>query len=301
VQLKPNMGEKSTKCLSISAVTLSAAALTVSLVLLGWTVLVEKSDFGDIEQLRKRLEDLETEHDYILDKEVSPASKLLTSAPSLCSLLPDPGPCGSLVSRWYYLPREEDCIQFPWGGCQGNDNNFVSLDQCRAACQVPQDKPLSASQRSVLPIPTLPPLPALKENFSPSDCQLGPAAGPCEDRITRYYHEGGQCNSFQYGGCSGNGNNFFSMSECERYCGEDVHQEQVLRRENQDEGVRKRHRVDSCSLPEDLGTCAGSHTRFRWDKEAKECVAFAWTGCGGNSNNYRTRQKCWKRCGRDVI
>ena len=182
------MGEKSTKCLSISAVILSAAALTVSLVLLGWTVLVEKSDFGDIEQLRKRLEDLETEHDYILDKEVSPASKSLTSAPSLCSLLPDPGPCGSLVSRWYYLPREEDCIQFPWGGCQGNDNNFVSLDQCRAACQVPQDKPKSSHL-----LQADSPLMMLKDPPTAQDCHLPPDSGPCEDRITRFYHDGEDC------------------------------------------------------------------------------------------------------------
>jgi hypothetical protein len=20
--------------------------------------------------------------------------------------------------RWYYLEREEDCLEFPWGGCQ---------------------------------------------------------------------------------------------------------------------------------------------------------------------------------------
>jgi hypothetical protein len=22
------------------------------------------------------------------------------------------------VTRWYYLDREEDCLEFPWGGCQ---------------------------------------------------------------------------------------------------------------------------------------------------------------------------------------
>ena len=139
------MGEKNSKCLLILAVILSAAALTVSLLLLGWTVFVELTESDDIAELRNRLEDLETEHDYILDKEFIPATKSLISPPQFCSLLPDPGPCGSQVTRWYYLPREEDCIQFPWGGCQGNDNNFVSIHQCRAACHVPQDKQVSTS------------------------------------------------------------------------------------------------------------------------------------------------------------
>eukprot|EP00090_Calanus_glacialis_P003648 TRINITY_DN12682_c0_g1_i6.p1 TRINITY_DN12682_c0_g1~~TRINITY_DN12682_c0_g1_i6.p1 ORF type:complete len:294 (-),score=61.12 TRINITY_DN12682_c0_g1_i6:23-904(-) len=293
------MGEKNSKCLLILAVILSAAALTVSLLLLGWTVFVELTESDDIAELRNRLEDLETEHDYILEKEVIPATKSLISPPQFCSLLPDPGPCGSQVTRWYYLPREEDCIQFPWGGCQGNDNNFVSIHQCRAACHVPQDKQVSSSQRPILPIPTMSTLPSLKENFSPSDCQLPPDAGPCQDRITRFYYDGGECQRFQYGGCSGNGNNFFSMSECERHCEEDVHL--IMRKDHNEEGVRKRHRMDSCTLPEDTGTCSGSLTRFRWDQETKECLTFAWTGCGGNSNNFKTRQKCWKRCGREGV
>ena len=62
--------------------------------------------------------DLEAEHDYLLDREVegrrgaegaeltrpalsgegAVASRLVTR-PALCSLLPDPGPCGSQVAR----------------------------------------------------------------------------------------------------------------------------------------------------------------------------------------------------------
>ena len=89
------------------------------------------------------------------------------------------------------------------------------------------------------------------------------------------------------------------MSECERHCKEDV--QIIMRKDNNEEGVRKRHRMDSCTLPEDTGTCSGSLTRFRWDQETKECLTFAWTGCGGNSNNFKTRQKCWKRCGREGV
>ena len=46
-----------------------------------------------------------------------------------------------------------------------------------------------------------------------------PQAGPCRDRLTRYYHDSGHCRSFQYGGCAGNTNNFFSLAECGRQCG----------------------------------------------------------------------------------
>ena len=27
--------------------------------------------------------------------------------------------------------RSGDCLEFPWGGCQGNHNNFLTLAQCR--------------------------------------------------------------------------------------------------------------------------------------------------------------------------
>ena len=35
----------------------------------------------------------------------------------------------------YYLSRERDCLQFPWGGCGGNLNNFPSRLSCLSTCQ----------------------------------------------------------------------------------------------------------------------------------------------------------------------
>jgi len=294
------MESKNGKCLQILSITLSVTALVVSLVLLVLTLMDNTDPNQEIEILRNRLEDLETEHDYILEKETSITADPLIGPPDFCSLLPDPGPCGSQVSRWYFLPKEGDCIQFPWGGCQGNDNNFVSLDQCRAACNVPLTHQSSTKHTQVNLPTTVPTVQYLRENFSPDDCTLAPDSGPCQDRVTRFYYDGAECQRFQYGGCSGNDNNFFSLSECERHCGKGNTDKLMSRRENIETGVRKRHRKDSCSLPQDPGTCSGSHTRFNWNLESQECEAFKWSGCGGNSNNFRTREKCWKRCGGKV-
>ena len=82
---------------------------------------------------------------------------------SACLELPDPGPCTGTSPRWYYLARERECYQFPWGGCAGNNNNFSSRQLCLATCR---------------------PSPA---------CSLQPEAGPCRDRISRYYFDGQEC------------------------------------------------------------------------------------------------------------
>lgn len=66
------------------------------------------------------------------------------------------------VSR-YYLSRAGECYQFPWGGCGGNDNNFPSRSLCLATCQ---------------PRPS---------------CDLQPEAGPCRERLSRYYYDGQDC------------------------------------------------------------------------------------------------------------
>ena len=94
----------------------------------------------------------------------------------------------------YFLSRERDCLQFPWGGCGGNLNNFPSRLLCLSACQpsVPRPEP---------------------------GCGQQPDAGPCRDRLSRFYYDGTECRLFEYGGCAGNRNNFFTRAECNRQCG----------------------------------------------------------------------------------
>ncbi|KAG7171647.1 Amyloid-like protein 2-like [Homarus americanus] len=44
------------------------------------------------------------------------------------------GMCRAYIRRWYYDATIGDCKKFIYGGCQGNENNFLSRQHCRAAC-----------------------------------------------------------------------------------------------------------------------------------------------------------------------
>ncbi|BFZ03063.1 hypothetical protein BsWGS_06102 [Bradybaena similaris] len=54
--------------------------------------------------------------------------------PDYCSLSPEVGPCKALVPRIYYNPETAQCEKFIWGGCDGNDNNFETLEDCLDFC-----------------------------------------------------------------------------------------------------------------------------------------------------------------------
>ena len=41
-----------------------------------------------------------------------------------CSLPSEPGMCRAAFRRFYFEAKVNDCVQFIYGGCGGNGNNF---------------------------------------------------------------------------------------------------------------------------------------------------------------------------------
>ncbi|XP_078685560.1 sushi, von Willebrand factor type A, EGF and pentraxin domain-containing protein 1-like [Branchiostoma floridae x Branchiostoma belcheri] len=55
----------------------------------------------------------------------------------VCSLPPAvPGNCSLGLARWTYHPDSGECLPFVYTGCGGNENNFLSRDQCLQTCPV---------------------------------------------------------------------------------------------------------------------------------------------------------------------
>ena len=51
-----------------------------------------------------------------------------------CQLPADTGPCRGFLQRFFYDPSSETCETFTYGGCGGNNNNFLTLDHCKETC-----------------------------------------------------------------------------------------------------------------------------------------------------------------------
>ncbi|XP_078604135.1 sushi, von Willebrand factor type A, EGF and pentraxin domain-containing protein 1-like [Branchiostoma floridae x Branchiostoma japonicum] len=58
-------------------------------------------------------------------------------ASMVCGMRPAiTGNCSLSLARWSYHPDADDCLPFVYTGCGGNENNFLSRDQCLQTCPV---------------------------------------------------------------------------------------------------------------------------------------------------------------------
>lgn len=54
--------------------------------------------------------------------------------------------------------------------------------------------------------------------------------------------------------------------------------------------------VDTCSLKKETGMCRAAVNRYYFNSKTSSCESFIYGGCGGNSNNFSSKEKCENRC-----
>ncbi|XP_078677961.1 actinia tenebrosa protease inhibitors-like [Branchiostoma floridae x Branchiostoma belcheri] len=197
----------------------------------------------------------------------------------VCSQPMKVGICKAAVPRFYFNSAEKKCMSFVFGGCRGNGNNFVTMEDCESTCAGKSEgvKPALAAQdsrlRSGKADPTPKPVPV-----SDDACLMPVKKGPCKSMKTRFFFDEslGRCDQFVYGGCKGNRNNFLTMADCHQVCKDHVHA--------------------TCTLPMGKGNCKGSFQRYYFDPSSSQCTAFIFTGCGGNNNNFVSMYDCESAC-----
>ncbi|XP_060068958.1 papilin-like isoform X3 [Ylistrum balloti] len=189
-----------------------------------------------------------------------------------CKLPKDVGPCRALVPRFYFNQETERCERFGYGGCQGNANNFATIDMCRQTCEEIIVEELDT-------------------------CQQPMEIGPCRGNYPRFYYNSRtrECTQFNYGGCDGNENNFATREKCVQRCAPNVIPSVT------DAPVVPQEEKDVCLLSYETGPCSGAETRWYYDFNEGFCKQFVYGGCGQNENNFASKEECENTCSREHV
>uniref|UniRef100_A0A670IV82 Low-density lipoprotein receptor-related protein 11 n=1 Tax=Podarcis muralis TaxID=64176 RepID=A0A670IV82_PODMU len=72
-----------------------------------------------------------------------PKKQITGLMPELCLVPPAAGPCNGHFPRWHFDAFSGTCIHFVYGGCKGNENNFLQESDCLAECVKAHDSKTS--------------------------------------------------------------------------------------------------------------------------------------------------------------
>ncbi|XP_070762381.1 kunitz-type protease inhibitor 2 [Enoplosus armatus] len=251
-----------------------------------------------------------------------------------CRLPMKVGSCRASFTKFYYDVTNQSCRSFIYGGCKANGNNFQSQDECEATCSgvtgsvLPDEStpPPPPRQRHVKaarlapavntkvsqdvegPVESEPaatePVHTQETEMSADDfaerCGAEPQVGPCRAAFQHWYYnsETGSCQSFIYGGCRGNKNNYVSKESCIAACAVTVlpsSKKAAAAAADDDDNEYK----DQCTVTPDPGPCRAAFFMFYYDPNTATCQSFVYGGCHGNQNRYGTVEECMTRCSGD--
>ena len=242
---------------------------------------------------------------------------ILVSEDFVCSLPHDSGGCDRKEFRYYYNSLEvtfhknivcsssaclipcnffqRRCKLFVYGGCKGNQNNFVSELDCLTRCG---DK----SAISGLPRITETQIQEIGEHTSTHltrreiiiDLMLKYDGDNASlDKVLCLEHWWSeylsQCGAYEPSSVVIILEQHFQPS----FCWVPL----FLRCLETWFIVLKHFILDQCSQVKDEGICPGNVPRFYFDQSAKRCLLFSYGGCGGNTNNFLTEESCIGTCG----
>ncbi|CAJ0610218.1 unnamed protein product [Cylicocyclus nassatus] len=160
-----------------------------------------------------------------------------STMPNTCEMPIMKGHGNSYLTRWHFDKEQKKCIKFIYSGEGGNQNMFLTQDDCEAICPVYENPCGSGKPLLVGNVPKI----CNPSQRCPSThfCHIGvdseqnyccPKNGdPCTKdlavgegsySLTRYYFdkETRRCREFSYQGSKGNANNFLTMEDCELVC-----------------------------------------------------------------------------------
>ncbi|KAL1443250.1 hypothetical protein MTO96_007531, partial [Rhipicephalus appendiculatus] len=234
-------------------------------------------------------------------------SKLLTKLvthDALCELPVTHGPCRGHMIRYYYDTTANSCEEFVYGGCEGNPNNFQTLQDCETRCggnSTIEFRPWRKHTTKPLPLDDViranPVLSRETVGLKPV-CNETKYPGPCAGYFPRYYFNNvtRSCEKFIYGGCQGNGNNFQTLEECQNTCWASLDQHPLKIVGAFEVPIWPFTPPEVCTYAADAGPCEAYMRRFFYNTLTKACEQFVYGGCGGNGNNFLTYDACQKKC-----
>ncbi|RVE57071.1 hypothetical protein OJAV_G00212720 [Oryzias javanicus] len=177
------------------------------------------------------------------------------------------GRCRGSFPRWYYNAASQKCEKFLFGGCRGNQNNYLTEEECTKACNGTEER--NNSEPPVIEEKCG--APCGPENFT---C----ANGCCLDQDL-------ECDSIQQ--CSD---------------GSDEVNCNVTAPLNSQTGFLytlinpRQENKEICTETPDTGTCRDSYRKWYYDHYLQDCYPFNYSGCGGNENKFVSKDDCQYFC-----